>query len=123
MIEKLKRASSRPKNYWYWPKPINNIDLIINAVNSISSMDGKEWTISSGNQKKMMELLVEKGMHIHADDMSGRNWMSAFQLYGLVYPKREENKKIITITPVGKSLKQSTKVETKISSTKRIYYY
>ena len=42
MIEKSKRTSSRPKNYWYWPKPINNIDLIINAVNSISSMDGKE---------------------------------------------------------------------------------
>jgi hypothetical protein len=109
MIEKSKRTSSRPKNYWYWPKPINNIDLIINAVNSISSMDGKEWVISSGNQKKMMELLVEKGMHIHADNMSGRNWMSAFQLYGLVYPKRVENKKIITITPVGKSLKQSTR--------------
>ena len=102
------RISSRPKNYWYWPKPINDIDRIIDAVNTITDMDGEEWSEKKGTQQNMQELIVNAGLHISADAMSARNWMSAFQLYGLVYTKIVDKKKIITITPVGKSLKKST---------------
>jgi len=103
-----KRKSKRPKEKWYWPKPINDIDRIIDAVNTIKDMEGEAWSEESGTQTQMLELIVAKKLHISANPMGARNWMSVFQLYGLAYVRHENGKRIITITPVGRSLQKST---------------
>ena len=110
----MTRISHRPREYWYYPKPVNDIERICHAVNTVGKMGGKEWSACfkgkkddpKSTQGEFSKLIEKAGLHVHGDAMSGRNWMSAMQNLGLAYPRRKPNgKKIITITPAGKQLK------------------
>jgi len=103
----LKRKSHRPRETWYIPKAINDVDRIIDAVIAVQEMDGRFWKKSNseetGTQTELQQLIKDAGIYGGTpSDMAGRNWMATFQFFGFAYVERPS--KIIRMTPVGKSL-------------------
>jgi len=103
------RKSKRPRETWYIPKAINDVDRIIDAVIAIKDLDGCPWTettsTSVGSQTELQRLIKEAGVYGGTpSDMAGRNWMATFQFFGFAYVERNERKKTVNITPVGKML-------------------
>lgn len=99
---------ARPKETWYVPKAINDIDRILDALEAVKDMDEMIWNRQSGNQKQFMEKI--KSINDYGgtpSPMAGRNWMATFQFFGLIYPKvGDGGKKYISITQMGKSLNE-----------------
>lgn len=103
----LKNISARPRNTWYYPKAINDVDKIIDALIAIQKLEGKRWTKSTrdhiGTQTKLQQILKDEGIYGGTpSDMAGRNWMATFQFFGLAYVDQKDKK--IRITPAGKAL-------------------
>ncbi len=102
----LNNSSARPRETWYYPKAINDVDKIIDALIAIQKLDGKKWTKSTreniGTQTELQQILKDEGIYGGTpSDMAGRNWMATFQFFGWAYVDQDKK---IKITPAGKDL-------------------
>lgn len=103
----------RPRDTWYVPKAINDIDRILDALEVVKEMDGMLWSKKSNNQKKLMDKI--KSIEDYGGTpsaMAGRNWMATFQFFGFIYPRiSEDGKKYIKITQIGKIANEFNRLE------------
>ena len=117
----MNRKSKRPRHYWYHPKPVNDIEKICDAVvEAVYELEGSSWN-SNIDQNDFQQAIVDADIFLSAAGMSGRNWMSVMQYFGLVYPHyvtpagkgKRGKRKIITVTPVGKQLRNKNQSQIK----------
>ncbi len=98
----------RPPYVWYVPKPVNDIDRIIDAFKILAKeFAGKNWR---ENQEKFSERVEESIIKAgHGGSMAGRNWFAIFKYLGFAYTSKIGNK--IVITDVGNLILKNNKRE------------
>jgi len=104
----MKGYGFRPEYVWYVPKPVNDVDKILDAFEILANhFEGCLWVDS---QAKFCEMLESNGIKAGSSGaMGGRNWFTTFKYFGLAYVGSKDKR--VHLTDVGEDIQKYDRIE------------